>query len=127
MSADVLSEIRDVLTRLEHRAKFPALTPRLVDAFLARCLCTIHWVENVPHTFDVPRDPKDNPYVDLAVAAGAKYLVTWNHRHLGYLMDNDTPEGRDFCRRFPLLRVVDPPTFLKEIGEAAGGSETRKS
>jgi putative PIN family toxin of toxin-antitoxin system len=115
MSAEVLSEIRDVLTRPEHRIRFPALTPQLVDAFLSQYLPGMRWVADVPPAFDVPRDPKDNPSVNLAVAAGAKYLVTWNHRHLGYLMQRDTPEGRDFCRRFPSLRIVDPPTFLGEI------------
>lgn len=115
MSPDVLAEIREVLTRPEHRIKFPALTPQLVDAFLAQYLSNMRWVTDVPHVFDLPRDPKDNPYVNLANAAGAKYLVTWNHRHLGYLMQQDTPEGREFCRRFPSLRIVDPPMFLAEI------------
>ena len=35
MSPEVLAEIRDVLTRPEHRTKFPALTPKAIDAFLA--------------------------------------------------------------------------------------------
>ena len=85
LSAEVLSEIRDVLTRPEHRVRFPALTPQLVDAFLSQYLPGMRWVADVPPAFDVPRNPKDNPYVNLAVAAAHKYLVTWNHRHLGYL------------------------------------------
>jgi len=41
--------------------------------------------------------------------------VTWNNMHLTYLMRRDTPEGVEFCGRFPSLRIVDPPTFLDEI------------
>jgi predicted nucleic acid-binding protein len=61
------------------------------------------------------RDPKDEPLIDLAVAGDADYLVTWNERHLTYLMKQDTPEGRDFCARFPKLRIVAPPDFLKLV------------
>lgn len=124
MSPDVLSEIRDVLTRPEHQIKFPALTPQLVDSFLSQYLRNMHWIESVPHVFDVPRDPKDNPYVDLAVASKASHLVTWNYRHLGYLMQQDTPEGRDFCSRFPSLRIVDPPTFMADVAASNGGTRT---
>jgi hypothetical protein len=49
-------------------------------------------------------------------AAGAEFLVTWNEQHLTYLMTRDTPEGVEFCRRFPRLKIVDLPTFLREIG-----------
>lgn len=127
MSPDVLSEIRDVLTRPEHRIKFPALTPQLVDSFLSQYLRKMRWVTDVPHVFDVPRDPKDSPYVNLAIAAGATHLVTWNYRHLGYLMQQDTAEGRDFCRRYPALHIVDPPTFLAEIEPTSGAPKIGKT
>ena len=78
-------------------------------------LSSAHLVENVPDVFALPRDPKDEPYVNLAISAAASYLVTWNERHLGYLMRQDTPEGREFCRRFPNLKIVDPPTFVREV------------
>jgi hypothetical protein len=45
----------------------------------------------------------------------AAYLVTWNQRHLTYLMQEDTTEGRDFCHRFPFLRILSPPAFLQEL------------
>ena len=40
-------------------------------------------------------------------------------RHLTYLMRQDTSEGIDFCRRFPGVKIVDPPLFLAEIRKAA--------
>jgi predicted nucleic acid-binding protein len=47
-SADVLAEIRDVLTRPKLMAKYPALTEQAVDAFLAEQLRIAKWVDEVP-------------------------------------------------------------------------------
>ena len=115
LSADVLAELRDVLTRTEIREKFPALTPEAVNIFLNDLLASAKLVNDVPAVFALPRDTKDEPYINLALAAGARYLVTWNERHLTYLMRQDTPEGRDFCQRFPNVRIVDPPAFVREM------------
>lgn len=114
MSPEVLAEIRDVLNRPEHQAKFPALTPAAVDAFLARYLRAASWFSSVPKVFELQRDPKDGKYVDLAVAAMAPYLVTTD-RDLLDLMDGSTAVGRDFVERFPGLRILDPITFLDAI------------
>jgi len=76
-----------------------------------------------PRAFALPRDPDDEPLIDAAVCGGASYLVTWNERHLTYLMRQDTPEGVDFCRRFPSLRILSPPEFLRELdAPAAAGN-----
>lgn len=114
MSPEVLAEIRDVLTRPEHRTKFPALTPKAIDAFLARYLRAVNWFPKVAEVYTVHRDPKDSKYVNLALAAEAPYLVTTDHDLLD-LMDPATSEGRDFIGRFPKLRVLDPVAFLNEI------------
>jgi putative PIN family toxin of toxin-antitoxin system len=123
VSLEIVAELRDVMTRPEVQAKFPALTSEHVDTFLRDMLCHAQIVQNVPAAFPLPRDKKDEPYVNLAIAAQARYLVTWNDRHLTYLMRQDTPEGRDFCRRFPEIRIVDPPTFIRHLsGQSARGS-----
>jgi predicted nucleic acid-binding protein len=62
--------------------------------------------------FKLPRDSKDEPYTDLAIGSRAAFLATWNERHLTYLMKQDTPEGRDFCNRFPWINILSPPDFL---------------
>lgn len=63
---------------------------------------------------DYPRDPDDEPYLNLAIEAGAEFLVT-RDRDLLDLMRWDREEGRTFQRRFPKLKNVDPVTFLKLI------------
>src|SRR5258706_1641034 len=115
VSPDVIAELRDVLTRPEIQSKFPALKPEQVEVFLARILSLATVVGNVPALFLLPRDKKDEPYINLAIEAKARYLGTWNERHLTYLMRQDTPEGRDFCQRFPEIKIMDPPAFIREV------------
>jgi len=115
LSPDVLAEIRDVVTRPKLRRKFPALTPQAVDAFVSRYLRRANWIVDVPGVYTVQRDPKDSKYVNLALAAAAPYLVTQD-KDLLDLMKTDTPEGSEFCRRFANLKIVDPVTFLRELG-----------
>jgi putative PIN family toxin of toxin-antitoxin system len=115
LSPEIVAELRDVLTRPEVQAKFPVLKQQHVDTFLNDLLSLSKMVASVPKVFALPRDPKDEPYINLAIATGASHLVTWNDRHLTYLMRNDTPEGRDFCERFPGLNIVHPPDFVREF------------
>jgi putative PIN family toxin of toxin-antitoxin system len=122
VSPDVIAELQDVLARPEITAKFPALSRQHVDVFLNDLLSRAAMVKDVPLAFTLPRDKKDESYLNLAIEAKVQYLVTWNNRHLTYLMKHDTPEGVEFCRRFPSLRIVDPPMFLDEIRRLAAGS-----
>lgn len=115
LTPDILAEVDDVLSRPSLRAKFPALTPERVGPFMEKVKSFATLVPNPANAFTLPRDPDDEAYTDLAIAAGAKFLVTWNDRHLTYLMRRDTPEGRDFCTRFPMLKILSPTAFLVEI------------
>jgi putative PIN family toxin of toxin-antitoxin system len=113
LSAPIMAELRDVFTRHEVQQKFPALKPEYVGVFLNDLLSRARMFEKIPSVFSLPRDKKDEPYINLAIEAKADYLVTWNEKHLTYLMHQDTPEGRDFCQRFPNLRIIDPATFAR--------------
>jgi len=83
--------------------------------FLAQAVSCAEALPEPPKAFSLPRDPDDEPYLNLAIAGGAEYLVTWNERHLNYLMRRDTPEGKEFCARHPDLKIVTPPEFLEEV------------
>jgi predicted nucleic acid-binding protein len=116
VSRHVLLEVGDIFTRPSVRSKFPWVT----DDEAYDLLQKLHAAAAVfpgtpPHFLSLPRDPKDEPYLDLAAAVGARYLVTWNHRHLGYLMDSDRPECLAFRARRTSLQIVDPVTFLREV------------
>ena len=115
LSPDVLAEIDDVLHRPELLRKFPLIESEDSQTLLRTARNKAMLLSEVPQSFKLPRDADDEPYTDLAIAADAKFLVTWDDRHLTYLMRQDTLEGTDFCRRFPNIKIVDPPTFLAEI------------
>ena len=65
--------------------------------------------------FTLDRDPKDEIYVNLAIEAGASYLVSRDKDLLDLMNDPD------FRSRFPGLTILDPVAFLKELS-ARGGS-----
>jgi putative PIN family toxin of toxin-antitoxin system len=109
LSPDILAEVRDVLTRPRVLRKFPTLTPEAVDVFLADLASHATTLDAVPRAFPLPRDPKDEPYVDLAVAAGARYLVSRDDDLLDLMGD------AAFRQWFPDLTVIDPVALLCEL------------
>jgi putative PIN family toxin of toxin-antitoxin system len=123
LSAAVLKEIEDVLNRPELLLKFPLIKSEDSQVLLRTVRSKSLLLTDVSNVFTLPRDPDDEPYTDLAIAANAAYLVTWNDRHLTYLMRQDTPEGVEFRQRFPNLKITDPPTFLREIREVLRSGE----
>jgi putative PIN family toxin of toxin-antitoxin system len=107
LSPDVFAEVSEVLCRPKLQRKFRTLTPERVSAFLERVRAKAVWVEPVPRAFQHPRDPKDEPYVNLALAAGARYLVSRDNDLLD-LMTDET-----FRQRFPELLILDPVALLR--------------
>lgn len=114
VSEAVLREVRDVLDRPRIRRKNPRLTDAAVSALIERLGRMAMLVVEVPREFFYERDPKDEPYVNLALAAGARYLVT-RDKDLLDLMDETREEGKAFRERYPALTILDPATFLGEL------------
>lgn len=71
-------------------------------------------VEDPPHVFDLPRDPDDELYVDLAVAAKASFIVSQD-KDLLELRDRASERARDFLARFPDLSILTPPEALQLV------------
>lgn len=117
ISPEVLSELHDVLSRSSLRQSFPLLSEEKAERLIELLLMKGRLFRNVPKRFELPRDPNDEPYVNLAIEAGAQFLVT-RDRDLLDLMRWDTEEGRDFQSRFRELTILDPVAFLKEIEPA---------
>jgi putative PIN family toxin of toxin-antitoxin system len=116
VSDDVLREVADVLSRPNVRRKNPLLTDQAVQQLLDRLAQTATRLDAVPSHLTYPRDPKDEPYLNLAIAAGARYLVTWDNDLLDLMADN--PEGTAFRGRFPGLVILTPVRLLRELGQA---------
>jgi putative PIN family toxin of toxin-antitoxin system len=127
LSQEVLDEVRDVLSRPKLQRKFPALTPERVAAFLEAVCRDAVLLEEVPPAVTLDRDPKDEKYLNLAVAAGAQVLVSRDNDLLD-LQSESNPVGRTFREQYPHIRILDPVEFLRHCqptspsqpGEAPG-------
>lgn len=103
MGSALMTEYEDVLSRTQLFEGCRLTAPErneLLDIFMARC----RWVRTYFLWRPNLRDEADNHLVELAVAAAATHIVTWNQR--------------DFAAmelRFPHLRIAAPPDFLKEL------------
>lgn len=108
ISSDVLHEVEDVLSRPELRQRFALLTQERLKALLQRLHSEAIHVYNIPETFRYPRDPDDEPYVNLALVTNAQYLVTLDNDLLDLMREN-TEESRRFRRLYPHLTILPPP------------------
>jgi uncharacterized protein len=107
VSPEIVAEVSDVLSRPKVRRKLLALTDEAVEAFLRDVLGRAALLSEVPETFRLERDPKDERYINLALASGTNDLVTWDRDLLDLMND----EG--FPRQFPHLTILEPPALLR--------------
>lgn len=112
VSREVLAEVEDVLNRPEIRAHFADISDEIVGAFLKRLQKVSTLVRLVPKKFSYPRDEDDEPYINLAVVAGADFIVS-RDKDLLDLMTGHTNECKEFRQRFRSLKVVEPTELLK--------------
>jgi putative PIN family toxin of toxin-antitoxin system len=119
LCSQVFAEVADILNRPRVRRRFPLLTDERVDRFLLDVRAKATFIDAVPPAFTDARDPDDEPLVNLAVAAGARYLVTWDNDLLD-LMGETTPAGSDFRQRFPGLTVLNPVALLRAMAPGEG-------
>lgn len=82
-----------------------------IDAFIKRLTFRGILLRNVPHVIDYPRARQDEPYVGLAVASKAEFLVSRDKDLLSLMTGHSA-----ICKRFRQvthpLRVVNPVEFL---------------
>jgi putative PIN family toxin of toxin-antitoxin system len=116
VSDDILREVENVLSRPKLRQKNPRLTDQSVRKLLDHLAIKATRIESVPANFNFPRDPKDEPYINLAIVSGANYLVTRDNDLLDLMVDN--PGGIGFRARFPALTILDPVAFLADVAKA---------
>ena len=121
VSPEILAEVADVLHRPSVRAKFPALTGQVVAEFIdaIRNFATVLY--DVPREFALERDPKDEPYLNLACRSGAEYLVTRDNDLLD-LSGSTGNAGLALTKRYPRLRIVDPVAFLLAVRDRVTAS-----
>jgi putative PIN family toxin of toxin-antitoxin system len=116
VSPMVLEEFAEVASRPKVIAKLH-LTADRAREFLEVIEVTATILVGFPEPFVYQRDPDDAHYVNLAATANADVIVT-RDKDLLDLMDPTKPDAADFHNRFPLLRILDPVSFLGEIGQS---------
>jgi uncharacterized protein len=116
ISQDILTEISEVLCRTKIQEYFSDLTVESVALFLNKVLSFSHFIKKVPPKFKLPRDVDDEPYINLAIACKANYLISRDNDLL-HLMTQFTIEAKDFRQRYRHLKIVEPTKLLQTIRE----------
>ncbi len=113
VSYEILDEARDVLSRPKLRAKSPRVTDETVQETFDALSRLAQTFSPVPSLFSLPRDPDDEPYLNLALAADADYLVTWDKDLLDLMQD------ATFRAQYPRLIILNPVALLQILRSPA--------
>ncbi len=116
VSEEVLAEIQDVITRPKLQAKYSRLTNERAERLVEVLRTKATLIKDVPTVFNYPRDPKDEKYINLAVAAGSEFIISRDMDLLDLMtgFDNDSKE---FRQKFRPLKIIQPSEFLKIVEE----------
>ena len=107
-----------MLSRPKLRAKYPRITDEAVKD-LFDCLAQFaRMVQDIPSVFSLPRDPDDEPYLNLSIAVGADYLATRSNDLLDLMQDEA------FCRQYTHLTILDPVALLRALTPPIEKEET---
>jgi putative PIN family toxin of toxin-antitoxin system len=109
LSPPILNEARDVFARPETRKRFPKLTDNNVERFLLKLAALATLVHDIPVAMQLPRDPADEPYLNLAIAMKVSFIVTRDPDMLSLM------EDESFKTTYPTLSIIDPPAFLHHV------------
>ncbi len=113
LSERTIAEFCDVAQRPALMRKY-GLNPDRIATFVGEMRTWSTLIADISEQFFSPRDPSDAHYVNLALAANARLIVSRDHDLLS-LRDQSTKEGQDFVARFPELRILTPPELLAII------------
>jgi putative PIN family toxin of toxin-antitoxin system len=114
LSLALVAEMRDVLSRQKIRVGFPALTPQVVEDFVAEMLSLATLFDPVANVFTWLHHPDDDHIFNLAVEAKADFLVTWENRILK-LAGDVTDDGKRLRALAPELKIVTPKQFSEQL------------
>ena len=90
VSDQTLRELRDVIDRPEVRKSLTGINDLRVKSLFRRLDKKAANIKSVDRVFQFSRDPADEPYINLAIAAQADFLVT---------RDRDLLDTHDCLRR----------------------------
>ena len=116
ISPQIVAEIETVFSRPKVKRSFPQLSTHYSQAFLQQVSMFTTKLNDVLTVLEYPRDPKNEPYINLATACRADYLVTRDNDLLD-LMKNSNQSGQSLLADYPRLTVINPPGMLERLRE----------
>ena len=118
LSPQVREEYEDVLTRPAIRVKNPLLTEERAQQFLARMDARAQAVTVIRPYLQYPRDPQDEPILNLAIQEQVEYLVARDRDLL------ELGQSADFRLLYPFIKIVNPLTFVREVEQEREREQT---
>ena len=80
-----------------------------MERFLLKVATLATLIHDVPTAMQLPRDPTDEPYLNLAIAMKASFIVTRDPDLLSLMNDES------YKTIYPTLSIIDPPAFLRHV------------
>ena len=109
LSPDILDEVNRTLGDPSLRRKYATITDETVAQFLEYLEKISVITQNPAAVFSLRRDPSDEPYVNLAIATSAPFIVSRDADLLDLMKDDE------FRRTHPRITILDPPAFLRHV------------
>lgn len=116
VSKKLAAEIEEVIARPAVRSVVRINYEVQKDRFLSEIKSSAYPFAELNGVFALPRDPKDEMLIDLAVGCEADFLVSRDNDLLDLMTGIDN-ESKQFRQRFRGLKVVDPNEFLRIVDE----------
>ncbi|HTW95573.1 MAG TPA: putative toxin-antitoxin system toxin component, PIN family, partial [Tepidisphaeraceae bacterium] len=116
LSKPILGEVRRALNYPEIRRRNSHVTDQRIGDFLARISFRGVLLRRVPHVITFARDSRDEPYLDLALAIRADYLVTRDADLLSIGIGHAAAD-KELRGRFRRIAIVTPTDFLRELSQ----------
>jgi putative PIN family toxin of toxin-antitoxin system len=114
VSKRILSEYLAVLSDAEVTGRHPAITAATVQNLLKRLRYVADYFRHVPARFRFPRDPRDEPFIELAITGRATHIIS-NDADLLSLPLGRTDAAKRYRQRLPVTRVMHPGEFAAEF------------
>ena len=114
ISDATFAELEELLSRPTMLGFLPGATPEKIQSFLDEILLISLNIGTCPRKFHFSRDPDDEPYINLAVATEADFIVSFDNDLLN-LMTDYSSEAKEFRQRFRHLKIVSPVEFLRIV------------
>jgi len=108
-----MSEYRAVLLHPDILSRFSELTPKRVISALHRLRYVADEVDSSSVRFELPRDPNDAMFVELAIAGSATHIVTLD-ADLLTLPNSRADAGKRFRQRLRKTTIVRPGEFIAQ-------------